>query len=145
MCATYQSDFIAGPFEGVHRRGVRHVHYCHIINLQNGVVNAQPSISRRRPAGDEFRDINSSVIANVRVVRATGDAEPQTCTASFQYNLFVLPFCVTIHLRKRNRKQTDRLSEHKEYLYPRQKVKRRGKPVPKVCRDLISALGTAKL
>ena len=62
-----------------------------IYYLDNDVVDPEPFVVGCCAARDQFGDVDGRVGADVGVVDATGDAEPEAGAASLQNNLIVLP------------------------------------------------------
>ena len=58
----------------------------------------------------------------MRVIRPAGDTEPKSCAASFQHDLFVLPFRISVQLRGKKKivRWLFRLLKNEKYLYPRE-------------------------
>lgn len=69
-----------------------------VVDLEDGVGDAQSAIGSGGATGDELGDVNGAVIANVRVVGAASDAKTQAGTAPLQNDLLELPLGVAINL-----------------------------------------------
>ena len=88
---THQTDEVAGLFESVDGRRVGHIHNGDLIYFKDHVVYLQPAVDGRRAAWDDLRQADGWIVADMRVIRATGDAETETRVASLQNDFFVLP------------------------------------------------------
>lgn len=93
-----QLDHVAGLLEGVHRRGVRHIHHGHLVHRDDDVVDAQPAVGGSCSAGDQLGDVDGGVGADVGIVGASGDGEAQSGVASLQLDVLVQPAVVAIDL-----------------------------------------------
>lgn len=80
---------------------MRHVHDGHVVHLQYRVVDTQTPVRGRGTARYELRDVNGGVVAEVRIVRAAGDAETEARASSLQNYLLILPVIVAVHLEAR--------------------------------------------
>lgn len=97
---TYQSDSVAGPLERVHGGRMWHVHYGDIVHLQYDVVDFESAVGGSGAAGYQLRDVYGSVVADVRVVDAAGDAEAEPRATSLQHDLLVFPLAIAVNLQQ---------------------------------------------
>lgn len=95
----YQSDEVAGSFEGVDSGRVGYVDDGHVVHFEDDVVDLEPAIDGGRATADDLGDANGRIVANVRIVRAARDAESQAGIAAFQHHLLVVPRFVAIGLQ----------------------------------------------
>ena len=77
-----------------------HVDDGNVVHFQDGVVDLEARVNGGRSAGDDFRDAYRRIVADVRIVRAAGNAEAQAGIASLQRHFFVIPRVVAVGLKE---------------------------------------------
>lgn len=100
---TNQFDGVAGLLEGVDGVSMWHVDHRHVVDREDGVVDAEAAVCRRRPTSYQLGDVDGGIVADVRVVGAARDAEAQAGAAPLQHDLLVLPLIVTVHLETKKK------------------------------------------
>lgn len=81
---------------------MRHVDDGRLIHLEDRVVDLEPAVGRRRATLYQLGDVDGSIVADMGVVGAAGDAKAEARTAPLEDDLLVLPLVIAVHLKQEN-------------------------------------------